>query len=345
MIFKDDSAEQKGMLMKSIILAAGQGSRMKSDTPKPLLEIGGKPMLRHVIDALKTTFKLEADEINVVYSQAAIAVKDANYDDVVYSEQKKPNGTGDAVLSAVVANPVLTDDVLILYGDVPLITPETLNGLAAAKGDAELALLTVRLEDPTGYGRIMRNDKGAIVGIVEQKDANEEQQNIKEVNTGIMLVSGDKLTGWVSSITDDNAQNEYYLTDIVEMAYREGKVTSFTTDDGDEVAGANNRVQMAEMEAVYQERQITDAMINGLAVLDPSRVDIRGQLEFGRNCQVDVNVIFKGSVTLGRNVIVGPGSILEDCLIPDDTIINPYTLIKGNSVGQIKVSGSYLKNK
>ncbi len=331
------------MLMKSIILAAGQGSRMKSDTPKPLLEIGGKPMLRHVIDALKTTFKLEADEINVVYSQAAIAVKDANYDDVVYSEQKSPKGTGDAVLSAVVANPVQSDDVLILYGDVPLITPETLNGLAAAKGDADLALLTVRLEDPTGYGRILRNDKGDIVGIVEQKDANEEQKNINEVNTGIMLVSGDKLTGWVSSITDDNAQNEYYLTDIVEMAYREGKVASFTTDDENEVAGANDRVQMAELEVVYQERQITDAMINGLAVLDPSRVDIRGELEFGRNCQVDVNVIFKGSVTLGRNVIVGPGAILEDCSIPDDTIINPYTLIKGNSVGQTTVSGSYTK--
>ena len=299
--------------MKSIILAAGKGSRMKSDTPKPLLEIGGKPMLRHVIDVLKTTFKLEADDINVVYSQAAIAVKDANYDDVIYSEQKSPNGTGDAVLSAVIANPVLSDDVLILYGDVPLITPETLNGLAAVKGEADLALLTVRLEDPTGYGRIMRSDKGAIVGIVEQKDANEEQQSINEVNTGIMLVSGDKLTDWVSSITDENAQNEYYLTDIVEMAYREGKVASFTTDDENEVAGANDRVQMAELEVVYQERQITDAMINGLAVLDPSRVDIRGELEFGRNCQVDVNVIFKGSVTLGRNVKVGPGAILEDC--------------------------------
>jgi bifunctional UDP-N-acetylglucosamine pyrophosphorylase/glucosamine-1-phosphate N-acetyltransferase len=331
------------MLMKSIILAAGQGSRMKSDTPKPLLEIGGKPMLRHVIDVLKTTFKLEADDINVVYSQAAIAVKDADYDDVIYSEQKSPNGTGDAVLSAVVANPVLSDDVLILYGDVPLITPETLNGLAAVKGEADLALLTVRLEDPTGYGRIMRSDKGAIVGIVEQKDANEEQQSINEVNTGIMLVSGDKLTDWVSSITDENAQNEYYLTDIVEMAYREGKVASFTTDDENEVAGANDRVQMAELEVVYQERQITDAMINGLAVLDPSRVDIRGELEFGRNCQVDVNVIFKGSVTLGRNVKVGPGAILEDCSIPDDTIINPYTLIKGNNVGQTTVSGSLAK--
>ena len=329
--------------MKSIILAAGQGSRMKSDTPKPLLEIGGKPMLRHVIDVLKTTFKLEADDINVVYSQAAIAVKDADYDDVIYSEQKNPNGTGDAVLSAVVANPVLSDDVLILYGDVPLITPETLNGLAAVKGEADLALLTVRLEDPTGYGRIMRSDKGAIVGIVEQKDANEEQQSINEVNTGIMLVSGDKLTDWVSSITDENAQNEYYLTDIVEMAYREGKVASFTTDDENEVAGANDRVQMAELEVVYQERQITDAMINGLAVLDPSRVDIRGELEFGRNCQVDVNVIFKGSVTLGQNVKVGPGAILEDCSIPDDTIINPYTLIKGNNVGQTTVSGSLAK--
>lgn len=200
--------------------------------------------------------------------------------------------------------------------------------------DADLALFTVCLDDPTGYGRIVRDDNGDIAGIVEQKDANEEQKTISEVNTGIMLVSGDKLTKWVAGITKDNAQNEYYLTDIVEMAYREGKVSSFVTDDESEVAGANDRVQMAELEVVYQERQIVDAMINGLAVIDPSRVDIRGELKFGRNCEVDVNVIFKGNVTLGRNVKVGPGSILEDCVIQDDTVITPYTLIKGSGTGR-----------
>jgi len=333
------------MLMKSIILAAGQGSRMKSDTPKPLLKIGGKPMLRHVIDALKNTFALEAEDINVVYSQAAIAVKEAEYDDVVYSEQKSPDGTGDAVFSAVAANPVLGSDVLILYGDVPLITSESLKGLVAAKGDSDLALLTVRLDDPTGYGRIVRNENGDIACIVEQKDANEEQKTINEVNTGIMLVSGDKLTSWVAGIPNDNAQNEYYLTDIVEMAYCEGKVSSFITEDESEVAGANDRVQMAELEVVYQERKIVDAMINGLAVIDPSRVDIRGELKFGRNCEVDVNVIFKGDVTLGRNVKVGPGSILEDCVIQDDTEIAPYTLIKGTGSGKTTVSGALSKIK
>lgn len=331
--------------MKSIILAAGQGSRMKSDTPKPLLKIGGKPMLRHVIDALKTTFNLGAEDINVVYSQAAIAVKEAEYDDVVYSEQKSPDGTGDAVSSAVSANPVLGNDVLILYGDVPLITSESLKGLVEAKGDSDLALLTVRLDNPKGYGRIVRNVNGDIAGIVEQKDANEEQKTINEVNTGIMLVSGDKLTKWVSEINNDNAQNEYYLTDIVEMAYHEGKVTSFITEDENEVAGANDRVQMAELEVVYQERQIVDAMIKGLAVIDPSRVDIRGELKFGRNCEVDVNVIFKGNVTLGRNVKVGPGSILEDCVIQDETVIPPYTLITGTLTGQTTVNGALSKIK
>jgi bifunctional UDP-N-acetylglucosamine pyrophosphorylase/glucosamine-1-phosphate N-acetyltransferase len=333
------------MIMKSIILAAGQGSRMKSDTPKPLLKIGGKPMLRHVIDALKTTFNLGAEDINVVYSQAAIAVKEAEYDDVVYSEQKSPDGTGDAVSSAVSANPVLGNDVLILYGDVPLITSESLKGLVDAKGDSDLALLTVRLDNPKGYGRIVRNVNGDIAGIVEQKDANEEQKTINEVNTGIMLVSGDKLTKWVSEINNDNAQNEYYLTDIVEMAYHEGKVTSFITEDENEVAGANDRVQMAELEVVYQERQIVDAMIKGLAVIDPSRVDIRGELKFGRNCEVDVNVIFKGNVTLGRNVKVGPGSILEDCVIQDETVIPPYTLITGTLTGQTTVNGALSKIK
>lgn len=333
------------MIMKSIILAAGQGSRMKSDTPKPLLKIGGKPMLRHVIDALKTTFNLGAEDINVVYSQAAIAVKEAEYDDVVYSEQKSPDGTGDAVSSAVSANPVLGNDVLILYGDVPLITSESLKGLVEAKGDSDLALLTVRLDNPKGYGRIVRNVNGDIAGIVEQKDANEEQKTINEVNTGIMLVSGDKLTKWVSEINNDNAQNEYYLTDIVEMAYHEGKVTSFITEDENEVAGANDRVQMAELEVVYQERQIVDAMIKGLAVIDPSRVDIRGELKFGRNCEVDVNVIFKGNVTLGRNVKVGPGSILEDCVIQDETVIPPYTLITGTLTGQTTVNGALSKIK
>lgn len=331
--------------MKSIILAAGQGSRMKSDTPKPLLKIGGKPMLRHVIDALKTTFNLGAEDINVVYSQAAIAVKEAEYDDVVYSEQKSPDGTGDAVSSAVSANPVLGNDVLILYGDVPLITSESLKGLVDAKGDSDLALLTVRLDNPKGYGRIVRNVNGDIAGIVEQKDANEEQKTINEVNTGIMLVSGDKLTKWVSEINNDNAQNEYYLTDIVEMAYHEGKVTSFITEDENEVAGANDRVQMAELEVVYQERQIVDAMIKGLAVIDPSRVDIRGELKFGRNCEVDVNVIFKGNVTLGRNVKVGPGTILEDCVIQDGTVIPPYTLITGTLTGQTTVNGALSKIK
>jgi bifunctional UDP-N-acetylglucosamine pyrophosphorylase/glucosamine-1-phosphate N-acetyltransferase len=333
------------MIMKSIILAAGQGSRMKSDTPKPLLKIGGKPMLRHVIDALKTTFNLGAEDINVVYSQAAIAVKEAEYDDVVYSEQKSPDGTGDAVSSAVSANPVLGNDVLILYGDVPLITSESLKGLVDAKGDSDLALLTVRLDNPKGYGRIVRNVNGDIAGIVEQKDANEEQKTINEVNTGIMLVSGDKLTKWVSEINNDNAQNEYYLTDIVEMAYHEGKVTSFITEDENEVAGANDRVQMAELEVVYQERQIVDAMIKGLAVIDPSRVDIRGELKFGRNCEVDVNVIFKGNVTLGRNVKVGPGTILEDCVIQDGTVIPPYTLITGTLTGQTTVNGALSKIK
>lgn len=329
--------------MKSIILAAGQGSRMKSDTPKPLLKIGGKPMLRHVIDALKATFPMDAEDINVVYSQVGIAVKKAAYEDVIYSEQETPKGTGDAVRAAIESHPVSGDDVLILYGDVPLITPETINGLVAAKKDADLALLSVCLDDPNGYGRIIRNDDGNVVGIVEQKDANEQQKIIDEINTGIMLVSGSKLTEWVSALNDDNAQKEYYLTDIVEMAARDGKVACYITEDEDEVAGANDRVQMAELEAAYQERKIMSAMMNGLAVVDPTRVDIRGELTFGRNCEVDINVIFEGNVVLGDNVKVGPGSILTNCVIEDGTTIHPYTLIKDSTIGRTTIVGAFAR--
>lgn len=331
--------------MKSIILAAGQGSRMKSDTPKPLLKIGGKPMLRHVIDALKQTYVMNPEDINVVYSQVGIAVKETDYDDVVYSEQKTPNGTGDAVRSAISVHPVSGEDVLILYGDVPLITPKTIEGLVAAKGDSDLALLSVCLGDPNGYGRIVRDDNGDVVGVVEQKDASDQEKLIDEVNTGIMLVSGDKLTKWTSALDNNNAQGEYYLTDIVAMAAREGDVVCYITEDEDEVAGANDRVQMADLETIYQERQVVKAMVDGLAVIDPTRVDIRGDLKFGRNCEIDINVIIEGSVVLGDNVTVGAGSILKNCVIEDDTKIHPYTLIEDTKLGRTEVVGAFAKIK
>ncbi|MGR5143125.1 bifunctional UDP-N-acetylglucosamine diphosphorylase/glucosamine-1-phosphate N-acetyltransferase GlmU [Photobacterium sp. DNB23_23_1] len=328
------------MSFSAVILAAGKGTRMYSNLPKVLHTLAGKPMAKHVID---TCAGLGANSIHLVYGhggdqmQAALSAEPVNW--VLQAEQL---GTGHAVNQAC---PGLADDekVLILYGDVPLISSETLENLLDAQPEGGIALLTVVLDNPTGYGRIVRRN-GPVVAIVEQKDASEEQKLIKEINTGVMVANGGDLKRWLSSLKNDNAQGEYYLTDIIEIAHNEGRaVEAVHPVRTIEVEGVNNRVQLARLERAFQGMQAERLLEQGVMLRDPARFDLRGELQCGTDIEIDVNVIIEGSVSLGNNVMIGAGSILKDCEIDDNTIIRPYSVIEGATVGEDCTVGPFTR--
>ncbi|PSW07928.1 bifunctional N-acetylglucosamine-1-phosphate uridyltransferase/glucosamine-1-phosphate acetyltransferase [Photobacterium rosenbergii] len=328
------------MSFSAVILAAGKGTRMYSNLPKVLHTLAGKPMAKHVID---TCAGLGANNIHLVYGhggdqmQAALSAEPVNW--VLQAEQL---GTGHAVNQAC---PDLAEDekVLILYGDVPLISSETLENLLDAQPDGGIALLTVVLDDPTGYGRIVRRN-GPVVAIVEQKDASEEQKLIKEINTGVMVANGGDLKRWLSALKNDNAQGEYYLTDIIEIAHNEGRaVEAVHPVRAIEVEGVNNRVQLAKLERAFQSMQAERLLEQGVMLRDPSRFDLRGELQCGTDVEIDANVIIEGSVSLGNNVIIGAGSILKDCEIDDNTLIRPYSVIEGATVGEDCTVGPFTR--
>lgn len=311
--------------LSAVILAAGKGTRMYSQLPKVLHKIGHKSMLQHVIDTVTLT---HPDNIFVVYGHGKALLEDALYHQPIQLVlQAEQLGTGHAVKQAI---PHLTDDedVLILYADTPLISVETLQALIANKPQNGISLLTVLLDDPTGYGRIVRQD-GEIVAIVEQKDATVEQQAINEVNTGIMLVSGQQLKSWLEQITNHNAQQEFYLTDIIGLAHRDGCSIKATHPSADfEVEGVNNRLQQAHLERTYQHHIAKQLLLAGVTLLDPQRFDLRGQLEHGMDVVIDCNVIIEGHVKLGNNVYIGAGCILKNCTIGDNCDISPYSVIE-----------------
>ena len=328
------------MSFSAVILAAGKGTRMYSNLPKVLHTLAGKPMAKHVID---TCAGLGANNIHLVYGhggdqmQAVLSEEPVNW--VLQAEQL---GTGHAVNMAC---PDLADDekVLILYGDVPLISSETLENLLDAQPDGGIALLTVVLDDPTGYGRIVRRN-GPVVAIVEQKDASEEQKLIKEINTGVMVANGGDLKRWLSALKNDNAQGEYYLTDIIEIAHNEGRaVEAVHPVRAIEVEGVNNRVQLAKLERAFQSMQAERLLEQGVMLRDPSRFDLRGELQCGTDVEIDANVIIEGSVSLGNNVVIGAGSILKDCEIDDNTLIRPYSVIEGATVGEDCTVGPFTR--
>lgn len=308
-----------------VILAAGKGTRMYSHLPKVLHQLGGKPLIQHVIDTVST---LPVDNIYVIYGHGKQQLEQAlEREPVKLVLQEEQLGTGHAVLQTV---PYLQDDedVLILYADTPLISNHTLTQLIASKPAQGLALLTVNLTDPTGYGRIIRQHDD-IVGIVEQKDANEAQKLINEVNTGIMLVPGKQLKQWLSRLTNNNAQREYYLTDIIGMAHIDGfKVVASHPSATFEAEGVNNRLQLATLERLYQQHKAEQLLLAGVTLCDPARFDLRGQLEHGKDVIIDTNVIIEGHVKLGNQVVIGSGCILKDCVIDDGCIISPYTVIE-----------------
>ncbi len=319
------------MKLSIIILAAGQGTRMKSEIPKVLHYLAGKPLLEHVYNAAS---QLEHSDIHVVCGYGGDQVKTKmSHLEVNWVEQAAQLGTGHAV--KLVMPDVAEDNlVLILYGDIPLITTETLKQLVDAAKDTGFSLLTSFLDPPTGYGRIVRDDTGKLLQIVEEKDATDEQRRINEINTGMMVVSANKLKCWVDALKDENAQNEFYLTNVIEMAVKEGvSISTSTPNSSIEVHGINDRLQLSEMERYYQLVQTHHLMRQGITLLDPARFDLRGELEMGQDILIDINVLLEGRLKIGSNVSIGANCVIKDSIIGDNVEILPNSIIENAIIG------------
>ncbi|QTR53787.1 bifunctional UDP-N-acetylglucosamine diphosphorylase/glucosamine-1-phosphate N-acetyltransferase GlmU [Thiothrix unzii] len=313
-----------------IILAAGQGTRMRSALPKVLHPIAGKPMLQHVVDACAALQNRQvACHMAIVYGHGGELVRERiSGENLNWALQSVQKGTGHAVAQAI--HLVDADDiVLIAYGDVPLIRSVTLQSLAQGLQDSALCILTTTLTNPTGYGRIVRNAQGQVQAIVEEKDANDTQRQITEVNTGFIAARGADLKRWLQQLSPQNAQGEYYLTDCVGLAVAEGgSINTVCCTDPVEVEGANNRVQLARLERACQQRQVEKLMLAGATVADPARLDIRGTVETGQDVFLDINVVLIGKVTIGNNVVIEAGCVIQDAEIGDNTHIKAYSVIE-----------------
>ena len=323
-----------------IILAAGKGTRMRSSLPKVLQPLAGRPLLGHVIETAK---KLNADNIITIYGHGGDRVQTAfAQQDIKWVEQAEQLGTGHAVQMTL---PVLPNDgvSLILSGDVPCINPVTLQKLLDATAETGIGLVTLTLLDANGYGRIVR-EQGQIQAIVEHKDASEEQRQIKEINTGIYAVSNAKLHQWLPSLSNDNAQGEYYLTDIVAMALADGmQVASVEPEQAFEVEGVNDRVQLAALERQFQAYQAKQLMQQGVHLIDPSRFDLRGNLTVGQDVRIDINVIMEGDCELGDNVEIGAGCIIKNTKIAAGTKVQPYSIFDSAIVGEDTQIGPFAR--
>ena len=309
-----------------VILAAGEGTRMRSRRPKMLQSLGGRPLLTHLLD---TAQALRPERVHVVVGNGADAVMTACADyPVVWVQQAERLGTGHAVLQAM---PGIPDgsDVLVLLGDHPLL-PQTLLESMRDGFRGPLALLTTELEDPTGYGRILRDPGGNIIGVVEHHEAGAEQHRIREVNTGIIMARAENLRGWLDRIGCDNAKGEYYLPDIFALARAEnGEIQGFLADDPRDLEGANDRVQLAALERRYQARAAAGLMAQGVQLADPARIDVRGRVEAGLDVMLDVNVVLEGTVRLGDGVTIGPGAVLKDCDLAAGTRVLAHSVLEG----------------
>ena len=327
------------MKLGVVILAAGQGSRMRSNLPKVLHKLAGKPLLAHVID---TADAIHSEHTTVVYGHGGELVKSAfSNHQIEWCEQEQQLGTGHAVMQAI---PGLAgvDSVMVLYGDVPLITEETLNRLLDAAKESELALLTVTLDNPTGYGRIVRDTEGHVCKIVEQKDANVAEQAIEEVNTGILAADRSCLQKWLDRIDDDNAQGEYYLTDIIELAVADGiDVATVSPASEEEVMGINDRIQLATLERYYQRSLAERMMTSGVTLADPNRFDCRGNLSAGKDVVIDINVVIEGDVELGDGVTIGPNCVLKNASIAAGCEILANCVIENTVIGAESVIGPF----
>lgn len=328
------------MSLEVIVLAAGKGSRMHSHLPKVLHKVGGKEILKHVVDNVS---QLNPKNIHIVYGFGGDMVKNAMGDSFDFVEQKELLGTGHAVLQAL---PNCSEDskILVLVSDIPLITSETLTRLVDSFNETGVAVLTSVVENPAGLGRIKRDADNNVCAIIEDKDCSSEEKKITEINTGVIAADCKSLKYLLQKVKNDNNQGEYYLTDIISLACGEKiPVRAVVAAESKECKGINNKVQLAEAERYYQKKKARSYMIDGLIIIDPERVDFRGDLEFGANTTLDVNVIIEGHVKLGNNVVIGSGCVLRNCEIGDDSVISPYTVIEDTIVGAKATLGPFAR--
>ena len=330
-----------GTPLSIVILAAGEGKRMRSALPKVLQLLAGRPLLQHVIDTART---LAPSAIHVVYGHEGERVRAAlGHAPVSWTLQAPQRGTGHALLQAM---PQIPDDhrVLVLYGDVPLIGRETLLQLVQLAGAAGVSILTARFEEPEGYGRIVRNARGLVQKIVEQKDATARQLALQECNTGVLVGPARRLRGWLGRLTRANSQGEYYLTDVIAMAVKDKvPVKALLAQEPAEVLGVNDKAQLARLESICRARSARELLLAGVTLADPARIDVRGTLTHGSDVFIDVNVIFEGRVALGDRVQIGAGCVVRDSEIGADTQVLPHCVIEGALIGPSCLIGPFAR--
>ncbi|WP_106418977.1 bifunctional UDP-N-acetylglucosamine diphosphorylase/glucosamine-1-phosphate N-acetyltransferase GlmU [Salinicola tamaricis] len=328
------------MSLDVVILAAGQGTRMRSKTPKVLHRLAGRPLVQHVVD---TAAGLEEARLHVVVGHGGEAVREAlDGRGLNFCEQAEQKGTGHAVAQAL--DGLGDGKVLVLYGDVPLIQAKTLKALLEGVDEQHMGLLTVTLDDPSGYGRIVRNDKQAVVAIVEHKDATSAQRAIRECNTGIMAMTAAQLKRWLPELSAENAQGEYYLTDVIAMAAGDGvEIKAAQPASPIEVEGVNERRQLATLERAFQRRQAERLMAAGVTLADPARFDLRGDVTVGRDIDIDVGVILEGHVILEDDVVIGPHCVIKDSVIRRGAVIKAHSHLDGAEMGEESDCGPFAR--
>ena len=326
-----------------VVLAAGLGKRMRSAIPKVLHPLAGRPVVAHVLEAART---LSPQTMTVVIGHGAPAVQQAlASSDLRFVVQDPPRGTGDAVRVAL-AGASSEGVVLVAIGDIPLVPADALSDLVTAAGEGKLAVLTANVPDPAGLGRIVRDDRGAVRAIVEERDADVKQRSIREINTGVMAAPAALMKQWVGALTPDNAQGEYYITDIIAMACAQNvPVVAQVAADERDVRGINDRAQLAAIERILVERRAEALMRDGVSIVDPARIDIRGNLQCGRDVRIDVGCVFEGDVTLAEGASIGPYCVLRDVTVGAQTSIEPFTFLVETTVGAECRIGPYARTR
>jgi len=330
------------MSLSIVILAAGKGNRMKSSKPKVLHEVAGKPMLQHVVD---TSQLLNPQQIIVVIGHGSELVAESLKDQgLIFVEQVEQLGTGHAVMQC--SNQICSgNDILVLYGDVPLIKQQTLQALIdEGRQDNVVSLLSFIAENPTGYGRIIRNDQNQVTAVVEEKDANDQIRSIRESNSGIVYIRGSEYGELLADIDNDNAQQEYYLTDVVKHAVaKDHAVSAVVCEDEQEVLGVNNQTQLAQIEAIYRQQKAAELMQQGVKIVDPSRIEIRGNIKAGPDVVIDVNCVFEGDIELAEGVHVGANCVLVSSSIGEATTVLPMCIIEDSVIGSQNMIGPFAR--